>query len=175
MVYHGITRITSASHPHWKYFVGVVYMGGPDDREAVAIATRMAYHPCVYLKFFYFRIPSKIMNTNKESTSSYDMEQTLDDEVIYDLQRENINNDRLAVSECIMTDVEQAMSTIHSLGNKYDLLIVGRRRGLSSSVINAEFEEGFDMFELGMIGDVLASSKYSKPANVLVVQQYNPR
>lgn len=173
MVYHGITQITPASHSYWQYHIGVVFFGGPDDREAVAIASRMTCHPKVHINLLRFCTSDSMKIQKKKLEDSHDVEEALDRSVIGDLQRENIDNNRLVVTEVTTGDVEQIALAIRSFGDKYDLTIVGRRRGHSSSTISLALEEWMESPELGVIGDLLASSKYENPANILVVQQHN--
>jgi hypothetical protein len=172
MVYHSFSQITPASYYYWQYHIGVVFFGGPDDREAVAIASRMVYHPKVHVNLLCFSTINMIKNKRKIMEDSYDVEEALDRKVIDDLQRENIDNNRLVVSEVTIRDIEQIISALRSFGDKYDLMIVGHSRGSSSSMISLVLEEGMESAELGVIGDLLASFKYENPANILVIQDY---
>ncbi|KAF3320152.1 cation/H(+) antiporter 15-like protein [Carex littledalei] len=81
MVYHSLTRITQTLQTHQSH-IGVLFMGGPDDREAVAIAGHMAYHPYVHLSILRFRISSVIEGIANNMEEIHAREQKLDDEVM---------------------------------------------------------------------------------------------
>jgi filamentous hemagglutinin family protein len=175
MVYHNVSQITPASYCYWRYHIGVVFFGGPDDREAVAIASRMVCHPKVHVNIIKFCTHDMMKNKRKMIEDSHDVEDALDRRVIYELQKENIDNNRLVVSEVTIGDIEQIIGALRSFGDKYDLMIVGRSRGPSSLMVGLALEEGIESPELGAIGDLLASFKYEHPSNIIVVQNYNSR
>ncbi|KAJ4767955.1 Cation/H(+) antiporter 15 [Rhynchospora pubera] len=171
MVYHNLTRVASTLQGH-QFCIGVVFIGGPDDREVIAIAGHMAYHPSVQLNILHFRIPCIIGSKRSDLVELCVREQKLDDQVIDQLQRENAHNDRLAISEVAINDPVQIMDVIHPLGYKYDLLLVGRRHKHLSILESEALVEWTEWPELGVIGDLLASPDFKTSANILVVQQH---
>lgn len=133
----------------------------------------MAYHPFVYLRIVRIHTLSGIGGKQNDMEDGLqDREEMLDEEVISQLQRENIGNDRLAISEITIDDLVQIILVIRSLGDNYDMLIVGRRRAHSSPLDNEALVEWTELQELGVIGDLLASPDFKTPANILVVQQH---
>ncbi|KAJ3694653.1 hypothetical protein LUZ60_000030 [Juncus effusus] len=165
MVYHSTTRIMTSDS--WQYHVSVLFWGGPDDREAIAIASRAACHPSVYLNVFRLRITGDASNRSQKNGNK---EKSPDNEVIDELQKTNAENDRVTLEEITMGDMEQALSFIHNLGDKYNLLIVGRRQE-SLLMLGEDLEKWTESPELGVIGDILATDVSCK-ANVLIVQQH---
>jgi hypothetical protein len=170
MVYHNMTRITRTLHGH-EFHICALFMGGPDDREVIAIASHMVHHPFVYLRILRIRTTSEIRGKGDEKDLQASKE-NLDEEAISQLQRENISNDHLAISEVTIDNPVQIVLVIRSLGNNFDMLIVGRRRAHSSLFDNEALEDWTESPELGIIGDLLASSDFKTPANILVVQQH---
>jgi hypothetical protein len=173
MVYHGISQITPTYHSYWQYHIGVIFFGGPDDREAVAIASRIMCHPKVHVNLLRFCTPNMIKCQQKEIEEQCDTEEAMDRRVIEDLQQKNIDNDRLVLTEVTTRDIEKIVSTLQSFGDKYNLVIVGRRRGPSSIMISLTLDEWIESPELGVIGDLLTSSNYENQANILIVQKNN--
>ncbi|KAJ3676060.1 hypothetical protein LUZ60_003472 [Juncus effusus] len=168
LVYNGITRLPMPIHS--KYHVGVIFWGGPDDREAISIACRIARHSKVRLDILRFFSSSDIDGCQQEDIAG---EVALDDMKISKLQVDNTGNNRVAVSEIRIENLEQLVLVIHNLAyHKYDLLIVGRGQMNSSRLSVCEgLHEWTDSPELGVIGDILATD-FSGTANVLVVQQH---
>ncbi|KAJ3669362.1 hypothetical protein LUZ60_011312 [Juncus effusus] len=163
MVYHGTTRIMM--HPYWQYHVGVIFWGGRDDREALAIASRLARHTSVYLCIFHFVISGKSRQHEDDET-----EQAADEELIAEVRATHDGNNRISVSRIPIEDVEQAFSELHALGDQFDLLIVGRaqKRLLLLSEALTDFTESP---ELGVMGEMLAT-EISCVTNLLIVQQH---
>lgn len=170
-MYHSLTRITQNFQTHQSH-IGVLFTGGPDDREAVAIAGHMSYHPYVHLSILRFRISSVIEGIANNMEEIHVREQKLDDEVIGQLLVENVGNDRLTIREVTIDDPVQIILAIRSLGDNYDMLIVGRRQAHSSPLDNEALVEWIETPELGVIGDLLASPDFKTSANILVVQQH---
>ncbi|KAJ3672089.1 hypothetical protein LUZ60_006810 [Juncus effusus] len=161
MVYHGMTRVMESCS--WQYNVGVIFVGGKDDREAIAIVSRMASHPSVYLNVLRFIV--LVEHTYNEIEKAYD------DEVIVGLQVANAANNRVALSEIPVGSVEQIFSTIGALGDYYDLMVAGRKQECLSILGQQYLAKWTESPELGMIGDMLVT-EISMKANVLIVQQH---
>ncbi|KAJ3679842.1 hypothetical protein LUZ60_016120 [Juncus effusus] len=168
MVYHGTTRIME--HSYWQYHVCVLFWGGPDDRESIAIASRMARHPGVYLRVIRF-LTSRSTTDEKDVAANDDEKKVLDDKMIVELQVANGGNNRLTVTEVSMRDVRQVISMIGAIGDdKYDLLVVGRRQE-NLSALAVGLTKWTETPELGVLGDLL-STDISGSTNLLIVQQH---
>ncbi|KAJ3679870.1 hypothetical protein LUZ60_016148 [Juncus effusus] len=170
MVYHGhnTTRITR--HSNRQYQVGVLFFGGPDDREALAVASRMACHPDVRLNVVRFLPSDCTADQNADYDHTY--QKVSDDMMISELQAANAGNDRVTVSEIRVRNMELVVSMIKDMeDNNYDLLIVGRRYETNLSEPDDDLVEWTESPELGVIGDLLATD-ISGIQNVLIVQQH---
>ncbi|KAJ3693208.1 hypothetical protein LUZ60_008688 [Juncus effusus] len=168
MVYHGTTRIMEGSH--WQYHVCVLFWGGPDDRESIAIASRMACHPGVLLSVIRF-LTSESPTDEKDVAANDDDNKVLDDKMIAQLEVPNAGNNRVTVSEVIVSNVNQVISMIEAIADdKYDLLIVGRRQE-NLSVLGDGLAKWTETPELGVLGDML-STDISGKTHLLIVQQH---
>ncbi|XAR58868.1 hypothetical protein NMG60_11014436 [Bertholletia excelsa] len=141
--------------------IALLFLGGADDREALALASRMVEHPHVYLMVVWFR-PWAPKQFNKE------IEDVLDVELMNDYKANVIAKQRVMFREEIVEDAEGTMKVIHSLEKGFDLFIVGRDHDGDSVQISGLMDWG-ECPELGEVGDMLATSDYK--FSVLVVRQ----
>ncbi|KAJ3678250.1 hypothetical protein LUZ60_002053 [Juncus effusus] len=165
MVYHGITRVREPKC--LQYHIGVLFWGGPDDREGIAIASRLARHPDVYLNTLCFLISYKKDGQQRKYES---LDKEYDDKAIAEFRAANAANNHVTITKNRVGNLEEAFSVIHTLKNKYDLLIVGRRQEWML-MQDENLEQWIESPELGLVGDMLATD-ISCTANVLVVQQH---
>ncbi|CAL9078278.1 unnamed protein product [Musa textilis] len=162
-----IHQILTSSRPlaleNFNYCVRVLFWGGNDDREALAYTSRLARHAGV--RIFVSRFMPQVHR--KE-----DKEMTWDDMIFKEFTRANADNERVEVEEIAVSDVNQMISAIRSIEMECDLVIVGRRQctGLSLDEALSEWTESP---ELGVVGDMLASSDFANYSfSVLVIQQH---
>ncbi|KAJ4904771.1 Cation/H(+) antiporter 20 [Raphanus sativus] len=166
--------------------VCVIFFGGPDDREALELAGRMAEHPAVKVTLIRFLVretlrsnavtlrpaPSKCKEKNYAFlTTNVDpeKEKELDEGALEDFKskwKEMVEYKEKEPNNII----EEALSIGQSQG--FDLIVVGRGR-LPSAEVAALAERQAEHPELGPIGDVLASSINHIIPSILVVQQHN--
>ncbi|MCL7024980.1 hypothetical protein MKW94_019508 [Papaver nudicaule] len=138
--------------------VAMIFIGGLDDREALAYSMRMADKPNLNLTVFRFTH----INTNKKTKK--------DDELISDLWQKITNTENIVYKEEEVTDCADTTSKIKCLEGSYDFIIVGRRHDSNSPVLNG-LDEWCVFKELGLIGDLFASSSFQGNFSVLVMQQ----
>ncbi|KAL8171672.1 hypothetical protein V2J09_023476 [Rumex salicifolius] len=161
--------------------VAIIFIGGKDDREALAYATRVAHHPGVRLTVIRF-----LLDTDAEgSTSSMagvtrgrmveqEEEMKLDDECFANFYEKLVARGRVAYLEKHLVNSSQAYSTLQSLEGQYSLFIVGRG-GRSNSVLTVGMNDLEQCPELGPLGDILSGPTFSATASVLIIQQHNLR
>ena len=169
--------------PKMNLRVRVVFVGGPDDREALAIAWRMAGRLGTQLSVVRIlllgeaaevdasvhveaqEILSTIIDTEKQKE--------LDDEYISIFRLTAVNNsDSISYSEINVhngEDIPAILNEIDKIG--CDLYIVGQGNCRNSKVFS-NFLEWCECLELGVIGDILVSNDFGSRSSVLVVQQY---
>ncbi|KAE8697404.1 Cation/H(+) antiporter 15 [Hibiscus syriacus] len=163
--------------------VGVLFFGGPDDREALAYGWRMCEHPGVSLTVTRFILGDDLSLTAMLPTDDQNddptmltvekniMENRLDDEYINNFRRKNANSESIVYTENMVNNRKETVTAIRNLDDYYNLLIVGRRHETMSPLMNGLTERS-ECPELGAIGDILAESNFSSTVSVLIIQQY---
>ncbi|KAK7344553.1 hypothetical protein VNO77_14293 [Canavalia gladiata] len=164
----------------------VIFIGGPDDREALSIAWRMAKHPKTQLHVVRLLMLSEAAE-EKEETFKNDangllstvmdnvMQKELDDKFIYNFRHKGVHdNDSIEYSEKEVEietgeEVPMILNEIDKPG--YDLYIVGQGSGKIYPAF-AKMLKWCDNPELGVIGDIVASTSFGTNSSLLVVQQY---
>ncbi|KAL6967778.1 hypothetical protein U1Q18_033589 [Sarracenia purpurea var. burkii] len=148
-----------------SYRVAVLFFGGADDREALAYARRMSRHPSVMLTLIRF--------TTSKSTpivGGTERSKMLDADILSDFKLNSLGCERVWYREEVVGNGMGVVAVTSSvLENEYDLVMVGRRHGESS--IMFQLGEWNQKGELGVIGEMLASSDSECGASALVVQQ----
>lgn len=148
--------------------VAVLFVGGKDDREALAYGVRMATKPSVSLTVVHF--VATVVDIDEDMT-----QKRLDDEMI---KRYNLDQNVVSVGEGmhinyrqhVVTNGVETVDEIRRMGGSYDIFLVGASRERECEVTFGMKEWGENL-ELGYIGDYLASSDFDGEATILVVQQ----
>ncbi|KAG4953097.1 hypothetical protein JHK87_038691 [Glycine soja] len=94
----------------------------------------------------------------------------LDDEVLKSVKGyygtiENVSYEKVSIEQ-----PSETTAFVSDIANRHDFFIVGRRNGIKSPQ-TAALESWTEFSELGVIGDLLASSDTNTNASILVVQQ----
>jgi len=144
------------------YSVGVVFIEGEDDREALAYAIRMANQPNVSVTLV------RIMEPRKKNKNM--MNRDPDGDLIHRFKVDCIQIKRHDYKEEIARDGVEMINVIRSLDGCFDLVLVGRRHESESSLYSG-LSEWNEYPELGPIGDMLAASDSTFDGSVLVIQQ----
>ncbi|KAK2987200.1 hypothetical protein RJ640_029085 [Escallonia rubra] len=183
LVDRGLSGSTDLAANQLSHHIAVLFFGGPDDREALSYASRMAEHPgnslCV-VRFLPGKNSAKLKSepslaptnpkTLKEQTDSR-REKLLDNDLIKDFRIKAKNDESLVYIERLVNNGEETVEAVRSVDDIHDLFIVGRGQGIFSH-LTAGLTDWSECPELGTIGDLLASSDFSAKVSVLVVQQY---
>ncbi|CAA7025630.1 unnamed protein product [Microthlaspi erraticum] len=141
--------------------VGVIFIGGKDDREALSLVNRMKDNPKV-------RVTVIRLISNQE-TESTNWDYILDHEIIKELKNSETTNNFAYIERNVHGGPEVA-TTVLFLAEEYDLMVVGRDHGMSSPDFSG-LKEWIELPELGVIGDLLAVRDLRSRVSVLVVQQ----
>ncbi|KAJ7964269.1 Cation/H(+) antiporter like [Quillaja saponaria] len=141
-----------------NYHIAMLFAGGADDKEALAYGMRMAEHPKIRLTVIWF----KALRPNRHSKSVVDID-VMDDVRAFTEDKENMTH-----RQEIVKDGAGTTQVIRSIEGIFDLIIVGRHHE-PDSPITIGLTEWSVCPELGLIGDMLASSDFT--FSVLVVQQ----
>ncbi|XP_074369187.1 cation/H(+) antiporter 4-like [Apium graveolens] len=144
------------------YRVSVIFLGGDDDREAVAYVKRMAYSSAVQVTVIQL-----VSADDKNSANKW--EAMLDSESLRDIKFLCSTRENVVLHEETVNDGSDTASLVQEMQDNFDLIIVGRRhKDLRALEGLAQWSE---LPELGVLGDLLSSPDISKPVSVLVVQQ----
>lgn len=151
------------SETNARYNVGMLFLGGQDDREALSFAMRMGEHHETHVTVIHF--VDGDWNTSKASLEKkQDMSVTNEFRLSCKLKQKNEYKEELC------TTSEELVAKIRVVENSFDMIVVGRRHP-SEQTLLAGLDEWNEYPELGCIGDMLASKDTTCNASVLVVQQ----
>ncbi|OMO50017.1 putative K(+)/H(+) antiporter [Corchorus capsularis] len=160
LVDRGLTCVNSAE---FSCKIAVIFLGGADDREALALAIRMSDHPCVKMSVMRIKVG--------EYRHEDEVENQLDDQLVKEFELKNKTNDSAQCSEVKLKEGIEIFNWIRSLENgNYDLIIVGKRQG-SILKLEGDMESWTENPELGTIGDMIGSEDFcGGTVSVLVMQ-----
>lgn len=174
----GLGLIEKISAAHVSLNVAVIFIGGKDDREALAYAGRVARHPGVKLTVIRFLVETNSENASRRAGSNrvkiaeQEEEMKLDDECFAQFYGRQVAGGHVAYMEKHLINSSETYSTLRSLEGQYALIIVGRG-GRVNSVLTVGMNDWQQCPELGPIGDVLSGSDFSVKTSVLIIQQHN--
>lgn len=174
----GIAKNIQTIHSRNNVFdkICVYFVGGPDDREALALAMRMALNQSVSVTLVHFKPNSTTASSFSSSTSpgaqeKMESERKVDEETIQKFLTENKDRDTTEYMEMEVSDGEEMVGIIRKTVAKFNLVLVGRREGVLKSEMMLGMSEWNEFPELGVFGDMLASTDSDCHVSTLVVQQ----
>ncbi|KAL5974624.1 hypothetical protein ACLOJK_031294 [Asimina triloba] len=148
--------------------IGILFFGGPDDREALSYAARMAEHPCATLTVIRFFSVDNIID---DEEMVEEKEKQRDDELMILFRAKSVVSRTIRYQEKVVRDGEETIHAIACIDDVYDLMVVGRRQSCHLRLL-----QGLSIWsenpELGVVGDLCSSSDFfGGNASVLVMQQ----
>lgn len=172
LVDRSFTNPVLSSATFSSFHVAVIFIGGPDDREAIAYASRMSEHKDVSVTVVRIVILWYANNGYKKEDPELEWEKSLDDAALDEFRFKSMAKDRVTWREVEVEDDVEIVNRIRALQGNFDLVIVGRRRWSSAETVGDEETTDFvENPELGIIGDMLASSDFcGGMVSVLVMQ-----
>ncbi|KAH1189277.1 Cation/H(+) antiporter 4 [Glycine max] len=144
-----------------SYKVAMIFLGGPDDREALCLAKRFLKNPENQL--FVYRLLAHDHNIS-------DWEHMIDNEELREVRGAYFKLENVTYEERTIEDASETTCFIKDIANKFDFIVVGRRNGVKTSQTFG-LENWTEYSELGVVGDLLASPDMETRASILVVQQ----
>ncbi|PSR95784.1 Cation/H(+) antiporter like [Actinidia chinensis var. chinensis] len=138
--------------------VALIFFGGNDDQEALIYAKRMVGKPGIILTVV--RFISKTVVDEKENTLDSD---TLNDVISF-------GGGSVSFVEEVVKDGPETALILREMVNEFDLIIVGNHGNMEFPQTSG-LREWAELPELGVVGDILASSDLKGRASVFVVQQ----
>ncbi|XP_073061896.1 cation/H(+) antiporter 14-like [Primulina eburnea] len=146
---------------HSMFQITVLFLGGPDDCEALAYASRFIENPQIILTFVWIR-PWDHKKYGEQT------EKSMDTQMVNQFRAKTIGNAKVIYREELVKDAIGTTKVIRSIEDGCDLCIVGRYHEADSPLVFG-LTEWSECPELGFIGDMLATSDFH--FSVLVVQQ----
>ncbi|XP_048547591.1 cation/H(+) antiporter 2-like [Triticum urartu] len=161
-------RATAPTH------VAAVFLGGPDDREAVALACRLAKNETVHLTVIRFVGPGKhghagVQTARADDHADGEVSVVVDDPdecCMAALQREYVAKELASYVEKVVGGAADVVEALRRMAGAYALVVVGR-----GGRQPAELLGGLECGEMGPIGDILASDESLEMGSVIVLQQ----
>ncbi|MBA0577961.1 cation/H(+) antiporter 4 [Gossypium raimondii] len=147
-----------------SYAIAVIFLGGEDDREALALAKRFSQDESVSLTVIHLKAVGSLEFFLAED------ERMLDKEMLKDI-KESVP---LTYIKEHVKDGPETSTFLRSIVKDYQLIIVGRRYR-SEDAITLGLEEWCEFREIGIIGDLLSSSDFFGNFSLLIVQQQRKR
>uniref|UniRef100_A0ACD5U867 Uncharacterized protein n=1 Tax=Avena sativa TaxID=4498 RepID=A0ACD5U867_AVESA len=155
------------------HHVVAVFLSGPDDREAVAYATRLATHPSVSVTVSRFLLAKQ----QPAAADNKEEQEEEDEEFMSEVYAGFVAPGRVSYTE---TYVSNGVETLHALSGMVgmcSLFVVGRGgsggaawTAMTRGMSGLEEEE---CLELGPVGELLASDDFlGCSSSVLVMQQH---
>ncbi|GAB2286120.1 hypothetical protein Dimus_020544 [Dionaea muscipula] len=151
-----------------SYNVVVLFIGGADDHEALAIAGCMANHPNVNLTVIWLKSEAHVDDHRDFNYHSNHKSLDVEGELIRDFHFRMKDNENVTLCERIVSDGIGTTKAVISAQNA-DLFIVGRYHEPDCPA-TLGIAMWSDYPELGMLGDMLTSTLEFQ-FSVLVVQQ----
>ncbi|WCJ19043.1 cation/H+ exchanger 23 [Euphorbia peplus] len=164
---HSITHSESDKNPQVLQ-IGVIFIGGADDREALTYAARMASHEFVSLNVLRFLQYRDKENTRMNSDTRDEM---VDLDFMDKFFLRNRDNESITYVEKVVKSGEETLAAIKENDKEYDLYIIGRAQK-DTSAITAGLAEWGQCSELGALGDSLVTSNFTSRTSILVVQHF---
>ncbi|CAO2205576.1 unnamed protein product [Urochloa humidicola] len=151
--------------------VALYFLGGPDDREALALAAYMAEDAPIGLAVFRFVLPPEWRRNGGGGGGGEEEEERLDEEAVREFVRRWVDDERVVYSENVASDSDEMAGVIRKTSAAADLLIVGRRADSPETPLTAGISDWSEHLELGVLGDLLTSADFGCRVSTLVVQQ----
>ncbi|WJX38517.1 hypothetical protein P8452_26170 [Trifolium repens] len=163
----------SMSSTKMLFNVAVFFVGGPDDREALALGIRMLERPNTSVTLFSFVINnSSIVNFKVNEEDDEVLESMLDESLIDEFKAKKMNVDNVVCHEIVVDDCIQVLEAIRGLENEdYDLVMVGKRHNIGD-LTDEEMSNFMDNANLlGIFGDMLVSTEFCNGGVPVLVLQ----
>ncbi|XP_020237233.1 cation/H(+) antiporter 15 [Cajanus cajan] len=164
----------SGSSSKVSFHVGICFIGGKDDREALALGIRMLERMNTRVTLFRFVVVNKEQHASFVEKEEEILERTLDESLVDEFKaNKNFSSDFVNVMyhEIVVEDCIQVLEAIRGMENDYDLVMVGKRHSMGD-LMEEEMSNFMDNAkQLGIFGDMLASNEFCKGRVPVLVMQ----
>ncbi|CAO2818599.1 unnamed protein product [Amaranthus hypochondriacus] len=141
------------------YRVGVFFIGGVDDHEALAYATLFATHPRIQITVIWLK--SRMTESNTHRFDDY--------AVIQEFYNRLQANERIFLQEVLVSDGAETTNAIMQVKKDFDLVVVGRYHEPGCTPLFGLSDRWCEYPELGILGDMIVTPEFE--FSVLVVQE----
>ncbi|KAK9669241.1 hypothetical protein RND81_13G118500 [Saponaria officinalis] len=138
------------------YRVAIIYIGGLDDREALAYINLFGTNPSINVTIICLKPTVR---------SQYDCD--FDHELIDEIAMKIKSNERMSIDEVNVKDGAETTDYLVSMKDKADLIVAGRYHDPKCGPLFGLSDGWIEYPELGILGDLLASSDFK--FSVLIV------
>ncbi|KAL0725879.1 hypothetical protein Bca4012_040478 [Brassica carinata] len=177
-------NITGFNQPHGfgsVQNVAVLFFGGPDDREALALCKWFANNTLIHLTIIRF-VPedshpeSPVRNASPRDSSDVlievqginQTEYEADRSLLEEFHNRFVSTGQVGFIEKRVSNGPHTLTILREIGEMYSLFVVGKSRG--DCPMTVRMKDWEECPELGTVGDFFASS-LDVNASVLVVQK----
>ncbi|CAL1408944.1 unnamed protein product [Linum trigynum] len=167
----------------------VIFIGGPDDREALAYGWRMAKSPNVKLTVLRLlpnddddddhddddgdgEIHEVTVEGGGVTMRSKRDKRDMDDEYVNEFRFRTMHDESINYVEKQVRTGDEVITMIGRVVPSYDLYILGQSKNAVSSSIMSGLSEWTECDELGVLGDTLLTSEFSQRSSLLVLKQH---
>ncbi|XP_029130891.1 cation/H(+) antiporter 15 isoform X2 [Cajanus cajan] len=158
------SRLGATKNPNVFFNVGVFFLGGPDDREALALGIRMSERVNTRVALFRFIMNEKesgesLFEPSREQCEEKEDDLMLDEGLVDEFKNMKYRDCYASCYEIMVNDGIEVLDAVRRLEGDYDLVMVGRRHtiGLNGEDM-ASFIENAGV--LGILGDMLSSTDF---------------
>ncbi|CAI0428996.1 unnamed protein product [Linum tenue] len=165
----------------------VIFIGGPDDREALAYGWRMAKSPNVNLTMLRLlsvdddddgdgdvhgdNIEDVTVERGGATMRSKRDESELDDEYVNEFRFRTMQDESIKYVEKQVKSGDEVITMIGRVVTSCDLYILGQSKNVRSSIMSG-LSEWTEYDELGVLGDTLMASEFAQRSSLLVLKQH---
>ncbi|GMN61064.1 hypothetical protein TIFTF001_030148 [Ficus carica] len=171
----------------FRHKIAVLFVGGRDDREALAYAWRIAKGPQESLTVERFvpgknsvEVDSHIPGFDDDeehedggilkAIADSEREKQLDDQFIEEFKLKTREDPSTILVEQVANNGDEVVKLVSGMEGRYDFYIVGRGKGVVSPLTSG-LSDWSEFPELGPLGDILVCSSFAADASVMIVQQ----
>ncbi|XWS32520.1 hypothetical protein CRYUN_Cryun23aG0165100 [Craigia yunnanensis] len=163
--------------------IATLFFGGPDDREALACSKRISMHSQVSLTVIRF-IPTTSSRHNSwindashkdeeviMAISNVGTENEIDNAFVETFYNRYVAQGKASFVEKYVSDGLGTVAALREIAEMYSLFIVGKG-GRGNSPLTTGMSDWEECPELGLVGDLLASSEMNISGSILVIQRH---
>lgn len=176
---------TGFQQPHGSLSVqniATLFFGGPDDREALACSKRILMHSQVSLTVIRFLPTTSRHNTWINDASHKDeevimaisnvgTENEIDNAFVETFYNRYVAQGKAGFVEKYVSNGLETVAALREIADMYSLFVVGKG-GRGNSPLTTGMSDWEECPELGLVGDLLASSEMNIGGSILVIQRH---